>query len=211
MTESPSPLDGHIYVVEHPTGLVKVGMTANPTKRLATIDRDSRRLLGGPLVAAWVSPPHRLYKENERTLIAECAGTYGRHSAEYFLAPFDEVLTIAQSLSFDPATAEEVAEYEQGLQRRLAALKATFGWEAPKEPVAEPRWHEPGLDGSWRVARPDDDPTVIRLSAEYDLPFMDLAVHGVDGHMTPSHALRVAAELIGAAMYATECRKVEAP
>ncbi|MBN8883000.1 MAG: hypothetical protein J0H73_11885 [Salana multivorans] len=65
---------------------------------------------------------------------------------------------------------------------------------------------QPDETGAWVIERKDDDPIHIRLSAEHDLPHMDLTIFGADTSLTPYEALILAGELINAAQYAMECR-----
>lgn len=59
----------------------------------------------------------------------------------------------------------------------------------------------------WRLPAedPNDDPTVIRTSAELDLPTLDLEMVDGDGFMSPARARRLAMLLNAAADYAESC------
>ena len=64
----------------------------------------------------------------------------------------------------------------------------------------------PDDSGQWLIERAGDDPIGIQLSAEFDLPHMDLTVYGADGPLTPYQAMILAGELLNAALYAMESR-----
>jgi hypothetical protein len=95
-------MEGHVYVVEFESGLVKVGHTGNPKNRLKSYAKDGSTY-GNAVARTWVSPPHFKSMRNETRLIKFCeergvlAG--GR---EYFTGvPFDEVQAYAASLKFE--------------------------------------------------------------------------------------------------------------
>lgn len=76
---------GHIYVVEFATGIVKVGKTSSPTRRIRAHGR-AAAIHGTEIANCWISQPHQNWSTNERQLIQFCAsrGTQVAGRGEYF-------------------------------------------------------------------------------------------------------------------------------
>lgn len=62
---------GHLYAVEFGNGVVKVGRSDEPRKRLAT--HAAHAMLVGGVISSWVSRRHYCCRETERCLIDLCA------------------------------------------------------------------------------------------------------------------------------------------
>lgn len=92
----------YLYLIEIADVGVKVGVTRNPTKRLASHDRDARafkRAIG----RTWVSPvPHINAAANESAI-------KGRSDREYLARTFDDCVVQARQLPLIRATASEDA------------------------------------------------------------------------------------------------------
>jgi len=103
----PAPIDGlgYIYVVGYTSGLIKVGQSRTPRKRLRA-HRSHGAVFGVDVVDAWVSPPHRNYTQNEVRLIKFCQRKGKATSNEYFRdVGFAVAVEAAEALEFHGAAA----------------------------------------------------------------------------------------------------------
>lgn len=75
---------GYLYVVRFTTGVVKVGSTRNPYRRVSRY-RSNLNPFGIDVVQCWLSRPHKDYARLEASLIKTAAGIGTRtRQAEYF-------------------------------------------------------------------------------------------------------------------------------
>jgi hypothetical protein len=63
--------DGHVYVVEFTSGVVKVGKSTRPTDRLASHAKYAQ-IHGGDIRQSWISERHHGCSDTERKLIDLC-------------------------------------------------------------------------------------------------------------------------------------------
>ena len=75
---------GHLYVIQFPTGALKVGKTASPLRRLRD-HAEAAKVYGVEIANTWISPRHDGHSKTERQLIKFCADR-GRlvRGKEYF-------------------------------------------------------------------------------------------------------------------------------
>jgi hypothetical protein len=81
-----SPTDeGHVYVIQFSTGVVKVGKAVGPTTRLSHHALQAK-IHGVSIAASWTSERHSDHSKTERRLIDYCASRGVRIAAgnEYF-------------------------------------------------------------------------------------------------------------------------------
>jgi hypothetical protein len=107
-------LSGSVYIIEDDRGLVKIGQSANPKKRIDGI----RSGFGIEVVDAFVSEPFLDYKAAEKTLHAQFVDS--RQEGEWFSAPFSVVLGAALRIGMkeDYNASESVcSEIEEGIAR----------------------------------------------------------------------------------------------
>lgn len=76
---------GYLYVIEFSTGVIKVGQTRDPQRRLGE-HRRSAGAFGVSITQFWLSPPHANYLETEAALIIDCAEFSPYSKREYFHA-----------------------------------------------------------------------------------------------------------------------------
>jgi hypothetical protein len=89
---------GHLYVIQFHTGVIKVGQTNHAARRLTEHRRDSWAF-GVVMTRIWVSPAHEDYLTNEVDLISFTSRSGGRARREYFHgADFDRVVEFARDL-----------------------------------------------------------------------------------------------------------------
>lgn len=110
-------LELHLYVVEFPGHGVKVGITKNPTNRVAAHRRDAAAF-GRTVGRVWVSRPHTEARANEAALKRIDPGT----TREYLSVDFDRVMEHVRSLPNSRATRTAIAER----QRRSDAFLDSF-------------------------------------------------------------------------------------
>lgn len=92
--------EGHVYVVEFSNRIIKVGRTANPRRRIATLGGNAESM-GERIVHVWLSEVHCNFEGNERELIAFGQASLGdRIRAEYFVngASFADFVAVARRL-----------------------------------------------------------------------------------------------------------------
>ncbi|MER7280457.1 GIY-YIG nuclease family protein [Dactylosporangium sp. NPDC000244] len=75
--------EGYLYVIEFSTGVIKVGQTADPRRRLPEHRRDADAFKVA-IVNFWISPAHWNYLDNEIDLINRCMQVSSRARREYF-------------------------------------------------------------------------------------------------------------------------------
>lgn len=97
---------GHIYVIAFSNGVVKVGCTRNPAKRLSD-HRSQARRFGATVTDEWQSPQHAEWEENEDELIGIAYDLGGEpRAAEYFTGiAFADVVAQARDLPFGAPSA----------------------------------------------------------------------------------------------------------
>lgn len=90
---------GHLYVVQFISGVVKVGRSERPDRRIAQ-HAAMARVHGGGVQRSWTSAEHYCTATTERELIEYC-GRNGQLIAgrEYFKVPFDLVRSRASLLA----------------------------------------------------------------------------------------------------------------
>lgn len=97
-----APLDGegYLYVVEFSTGVVKVGQTMDPRRRMAEHRRDADTFKVA-IVNFWISSAHWNYLDNEIDLINRCMQVSTRARLEYFRdVTFDAAVGFANELAY---------------------------------------------------------------------------------------------------------------
>jgi hypothetical protein len=104
-----SGLEGHVYVTGFSDGLVKVGQSVDPWRRVSQHARDAISR-GSEMLTHWISPPHTCWSHSERLLINFCSLRSGAPARghEYFAADFNKVVGYAQGLPFPLLTTEEL-------------------------------------------------------------------------------------------------------
>lgn len=107
----------HLYIVEFVDHGIKVGITGDPNRRLATHRRDAEAF-GRPVGRAWVSPPHVEARSNEKALKALSDSATRR---EYINVPFDDALATAARL---PMRRADRAAVEADRARALSTLQS---------------------------------------------------------------------------------------
>lgn len=126
MSETPKPDDteGHIYVVEFSTGVVKPGKTIRPETRLIE-HRMAAERFGVRIARSWVSPLHKGVSSNEKTLLRWCAEHGGKQrpsKSEYYTGvSYEALLVIAEQLPF----AEPIGSAAQR-KRVASAMERAF-------------------------------------------------------------------------------------
>jgi hypothetical protein len=108
--------DGHLYVIEFSTGLVKVGRTEIPKNRLTTHAKNAKAH-GVDVARSWVSDRHAGHSISERQLIRFCAKIGTRVTGEHF-SGLDFGMTCRAASTF--ADAQQTA-YEQRVDRERFA------------------------------------------------------------------------------------------
>lgn len=92
---------GYLYVIRFETGVVKVGQTNHPARRIAEHRRDAFAY-NVVITDLWISQAHDNHLSNETRLIAFVHSTAGRMRREYFHgANFREVAEFAGGLVGD--------------------------------------------------------------------------------------------------------------
>lgn len=105
--------EGYIYVVEFDTGVVKVGQTLNPAKRLPT-HRAEAAAFGVTVTNYWISPHHITHRDNETRLINACVRVSTRTRREYFHdVPFRTAVGFASRLTY-PSRSDNGTSVEGG-------------------------------------------------------------------------------------------------
>jgi predicted GIY-YIG superfamily endonuclease len=90
---------GYLYAIEFPTGVVKIGKTNDPVRRLGEHRRDAEKF-GVVMQAVWISVAHDGYDRNESTVIAAACRKWKRSRQEYFHdADWIELTNIAEKLA----------------------------------------------------------------------------------------------------------------
>ncbi len=100
---------GYLYVVAFDTGVIKVGQTCEPRRRIYDHRRNGEAF-GARITNLWVSDPHRNYATNEALLLARCAAIGTRLKSEYFRGvPFRTAVWLASRLECRTVRAEVTA------------------------------------------------------------------------------------------------------
>lgn len=120
---APGKYNGFIYVIEFTGGVVKIGMTTNPVGRI-TSHAHNARSFGLDVEQIWISPEHCEYQENERRLLASASLiAEPMHGREFFRGVSSEVvLKMANALSFEPITPEELDTRTAEADARMSAI-----------------------------------------------------------------------------------------
>ena len=113
---------GHIYVLAFGDGIVKVGRTQHPRRRMSAF-RWIARKFGTVIADSWISPLHAESDLNEDTLKALAVKHGGMPiSPEYFAgADYDAIVRAALGLPFTPPSAG-ITEGPGCLRHRGTAL-----------------------------------------------------------------------------------------
>lgn len=125
--EARHQLEAYVYVLEFRSGLIKVGYSNSPAKRIRQ-HRDTAMSLDNPVVGEWVSPPHTGALSNEKELIRYCSkGAASIAGREYFKGLlFAEVAMFAESLSFGRATPQEIKDFDARVAATSAHLRESL-------------------------------------------------------------------------------------
>lgn len=94
--------EGYVYVLLFLGGVLKVGKTVNPARRIRTYVEDAS-LYGGGVRECWISPPHEAFGSTEELLISQCSklGTPAAGKNEYFVGcDYAVVLAGMQRLTY---------------------------------------------------------------------------------------------------------------
>lgn len=122
--------EGYVYVVLFASGVVKVGRSGNPKRRLSRYTRDGL-IHSNPVADSWVSPPHGDSWANEARLIRFCEErgslAAGGKRGEYFVGvEFESVCTFAATLSFHRVDVERAASEMAGQMEPVLAAWSQF-------------------------------------------------------------------------------------
>lgn len=159
-------VEGHVYVIEFSSGLVKVGMTASPKERMRQHE-SLARIHDVAIGQHWVSEPHAGARANEKRLIDFCRTSPGATNVGEFFkgVEFLRVRDFAESLSYERATQEEerradrfspaatrarqLDQFEAATEvRRLAVLNALLAAGVRPDLVSTRRWlNDPAVVG----------------------------------------------------------------
>jgi hypothetical protein len=109
----------YIYVIEFTSGVVKVGRTNTPQKRLAKHARTAQSH-GVTISRSWFSTPHTGYGKNEMALIAFCAERWDISGGrEYFgAADYEEIVQYANTLPMIALTEADIDKQAEHLAAR---------------------------------------------------------------------------------------------
>jgi hypothetical protein len=100
------PGEGYLYAIEFDTGVVKVGQTVNPRRRLGEHAREAGAF-GTVITDYWISEPHAHYLDNETALISFCRDRAPVVRREYFHGiPIDDAVDFALGLVKSTASAD---------------------------------------------------------------------------------------------------------
>lgn len=95
--------NGVLYILEYGDGMIKVGRSAQPQKRVEHLVLQVARLAGVSFVRGWMSPAHSNYIDNEAALIGR--GQYWATTVrgnEYLLGvKFETLVKFAGTLVYD--------------------------------------------------------------------------------------------------------------
>jgi hypothetical protein len=172
-----SSMEGHVYVVEFESGMVKVGYSAKPENRFKGYVKNGV-LFGNPVTRTWVSPAHFAPQRNEKLMITFCAErgsrANGGQQGEYFTGvPFGAVQRYAASLEFEPFDRERWRRREAD---RLSVIRAL--WGSPGQARHVPLPPQAGVPastlGEWfellnKGGAPDDLPEDVADLFDVDL------------------------------------------
>jgi GntR family transcriptional regulator len=96
-----SPLGSFIYVVHFNGGVIKVGFTARPARRIGQY-RSSLSPFGITIADLWLSAPHKKAEDSEKLLLRFCRAQSGQDDrGEYFNGiDFAKVVAFAGTLAY---------------------------------------------------------------------------------------------------------------
>lgn len=143
--------NGVLYILKFDDGMVKVGRSAKPQRRVESLTSQVERLAGASFSRGWMSPAHSNYIDNEATLIGR--GKYwatGVRGNEYLLGvKFESLVKFAGTLVYDAPLQGPAAPWR-------GSLFGPTPSSAPDHP-SDDRWHRPAERGVGRDA-PLPDP-----------------------------------------------------
>ncbi|HWB36857.1 MAG TPA: hypothetical protein VHA75_12605 [Rugosimonospora sp.] len=98
---------GYLYAIEFTDGMVKVGTTSEPIKRIGSHARMGSRF-GVGVGRVWISPPHadNFKTEAELVFVASRLASGVRHREYFTGCQFDLLVGQARQISFPPIDAE---------------------------------------------------------------------------------------------------------
>lgn len=152
--------EGHIYVVGFANGVVKVGLTRDPDRRIRAHIRHGKSL-GVGIEAIWVSTPHKEASSNERELIDSIAAFVGRPSGqvgEFFTVAFARAVAIAEGLPKPRADEEAPISLRQSSGPDEWPVRSAIG-----EPVLVPNQEQ---FGEWAEILPRNYAEALHLCAD---------------------------------------------
>jgi len=101
---------GYLYVAKFNSGLVKIGITRNPKKRIMTLENGS----GFHVTEVALSKPHTNYRDNESITLSYFSSK--NVVGEWFSAKFNEVVEFTDTLNF-------LVESEKDYNERIETAK----------------------------------------------------------------------------------------
>ncbi|MFI9598972.1 GntR family transcriptional regulator [Streptomyces sp. NPDC052043] len=153
-----SALGSYIYVLRFNVGIVKVGFTASPGRRMSDY-RSTLSPFGISITDYWVSEPHGQAEDNEALLLTFCRARAAQaNKSEYFKGiDYGEVVAFAGTLPYVPLQAEpsapahspiDLLKYEQ--IATVFAARITRGIYPPRRRIPT----EAGICDEFGVSRP---------------------------------------------------------
>ena len=131
----------HVYILQRPDGLIKIGFSTDPTKRLRSLETQG----GFDAASAWVSVP----VENAKAVEAKAHEKLAEHRVigEWFKADFDDAIqTVIDALSAKPFNVQ-CAKWNE----RAKLVASERGLTIAK--IAEIMEVTPGCVGHWMSGR----------------------------------------------------------
>lgn len=169
--------EGVLYILEFSSGLIKVGRTAQPKKRVETHLRHIRLYAGASLVRGWLSPFHENFLSTEAALIGRGHALSRSVQGNEFLvgAPFPELVSFARTLLYlppmqGPLPYSNLSAWADSIARAVAEAQArsesTGGAERrpPSGDLPPPASGEEGEEGEEMLE------ALIRLTAAVGEP-----------------------------------------
>lgn len=89
------------YVVGFASGVVKVGMTADPASRMWS-HQDAANTKGAEIVRLWISTPHPDARQTERNLIAFCRSESATREAREWFTGIDVEAVVSYAKDLNP-------------------------------------------------------------------------------------------------------------
>lgn len=160
---------GYLYIIEFSTGLLKVGKTRNPAKRLDQ-HRHHAEAFGLSITRYWVSEAHDNYGENELRLISDMHEIGGvSNLVEYFSGvTLEEAVSTTASYQFDPI---DVDARSAEVKASTEELKQTF--------------LGPDIDGRLNARRVHDEQIALDQYFAIDALFGRLPGASDNAHRSP--------------------------